>query len=173
MLSFCQFGLHLLLARFRAIISQHVTVVVAYAPMDVSDASVKDAFHLLLFGCLKAVPFADKVVVLGGFNVELGRGWKSSVGAVGRRHLHHGKAPSNNEEHLLDPVASFGLHVANTFFPHWPSHLGNWFHPPTQHWYVKDYIMCSHNLMCGVSNCRVFTNVCHGNSNHRLLAATL
>jgi len=27
--------------------------------------------------------------------------------------------------------------------------------------------------MCGVSDCRVFTSVCHGNSNHHLLAVTL
>jgi hypothetical protein len=51
--------------------------------------------------------------------------------------------------------------------------MGTWFHPPTQRWYVKDYTMCSRSLMCGVSNCKVFTNVCPGNSNHRLLAANL
>jgi hypothetical protein len=49
-----------------------VTVVVAFAPMDVSDASIKDTFHLLLFGYLKVVPPIDKVVVLCDFNAELG-----------------------------------------------------------------------------------------------------
>jgi len=52
-----------------------VSVVVAYSPMDLAGASVKDAFHLLLFGYLKVVPPVDKVVLLGDFNVELGGGW--------------------------------------------------------------------------------------------------
>ncbi len=38
---------------------------------------------------------------------------------------------------------------------------------------VKDYIMCSRSLMCGVSDYRVFTNICHGNNDHHLLAVTL
>jgi hypothetical protein len=33
--------------------------------------------------------------------------------------------------------------------------------------------MCSCSLMCGVSDYKVFTNVCHGNSDHQLLVATL
>jgi len=63
--------------------------------------------------------------------------------------------------------------VANTFFPHRPGHLGTWRHPATQRWYVKDYILCSRSLMCGVSDCGVFTSVCHGNSDHCLLVVTL
>jgi hypothetical protein len=55
----------LLSTRFRAIVSQHVTVVAAYVPTDVFDASVKDTFHLLLFGCLKVVPLVNKMVLLG------------------------------------------------------------------------------------------------------------
>ncbi len=51
--------------------------------MDVFDAFVKDAFHLFLFGCLKAVPLVNKVVVLGDFNIDLGRNWESSIGVVG------------------------------------------------------------------------------------------
>jgi hypothetical protein len=49
-------------------------MVVAYVPMDVSDASIKDTFHLLLFGYLKVVAPINKVVVLGDFNAKLGRG---------------------------------------------------------------------------------------------------
>ncbi|CAM6020000.1 unnamed protein product [Sphagnum balticum] len=78
--------------------------------IDVSDTSVKDAFHLLLFGCLKVVPPVDKVVVLGDFNIELGHSWESSASsAVGSHHLHHNEVPSNNAKCLLDLVASFGL----------------------------------------------------------------
>jgi hypothetical protein len=62
----------LLLAHFKAVIGQHVMVVVAYAPADVSNAFIKDTFLLLMFGCLKVVPLVDKVVVLGDFNAELG-----------------------------------------------------------------------------------------------------
>lgn len=124
MFSFCQFGLRLLLARFRAVAGQHVTMVVAYVPTDVSDVFIKDAFHLLLFGCLKAVSPTDKVVVLGDFNVELGCGWESSTIVVGRHHMHHSEAPFDNGEHLLDLVAFFGLYLANTFFPHGLGHLG-------------------------------------------------
>ncbi len=58
-------------------------VVLAYAPIDVSDTSVKDAFHLLMFGCLKVVPPVDKVVVLGDFNTELSHSRKSSTSVVG------------------------------------------------------------------------------------------
>ncbi|CAK9216218.1 unnamed protein product [Sphagnum troendelagicum] len=79
---------------------------------------------MLLFGCLKVVPPIDKVVLLGDFNAKLGEGWQSSNGMVGRHHLHHSDASSDNEEHLLDQAASSGLRVANTFFPHRPSHLG-------------------------------------------------
>jgi hypothetical protein len=68
MSSFYQFGPRLLLVCFKAVVGHDVTVVVAYAPTDVSDASVKGAFHLLLFGCLKVVPPVNKVVVLGDFN---------------------------------------------------------------------------------------------------------
>jgi hypothetical protein len=72
MFSFYQFGLHLLSACFRAVAGQHVTVVVAYVPMDMFDASIKYTFHLFVFGCLKAVPPVNEVVVLGDFNTELG-----------------------------------------------------------------------------------------------------
>jgi hypothetical protein len=51
--------------------------------MDVFDGSIKDAFHLLMFGCLKVMPLVDKVVVLSEFNAEFGHGWDSSIGAVG------------------------------------------------------------------------------------------
>jgi hypothetical protein len=56
MLSFCQFGLRLLSIHFKAVVGQHVTVVVAYVPTDMFDTSVKDIFHLLLLGYLKSVP---------------------------------------------------------------------------------------------------------------------
>jgi len=98
MFSFYQFGPRLLSTHFKAVIGQHVTMVVAYAPMDMSNASVKDAFHLLMFSCLKVVPRVDKVVVLGDFNVELGYNWESFASTVGRHHFHHGKAPSDNGE---------------------------------------------------------------------------
>jgi hypothetical protein len=102
--------------------NQHVMMVaVAYAPMDVCDASV---IHLLLFGYLKVVPPIDKVVVLGDFNIELRHDWDSSVGAMGWHHVQHGEAPSHNGECLLDLAVSFGLHMANTFFPHQLGHLG-------------------------------------------------
>jgi hypothetical protein len=52
MLSFCQFGPYSFSVHFRAVTSQHVmVVVVAYAPMDMCDASIKNAFH---FSCLVA-----------------------------------------------------------------------------------------------------------------------
>jgi hypothetical protein len=98
-----------------------VTVVVAYGSTDVFNAYVKDAFHLLLFGCLKVVPPTDKVVVLvvlGDFNVEFSCGWESSASAVGQHHLHHSEAPYDNGERLLDLATSFRLRVANAFFPH-------------------------------------------------------
>jgi hypothetical protein len=59
----------LLSAHFKVVVGQHVTVVVAYAPIDVFDT-----FHLLLFSYLKVVPPTNKVVVLGDFYVELGLG---------------------------------------------------------------------------------------------------
>ncbi len=89
---------------------------------------------------------------------------------VGRHHLHHSEAPSNNGECLLDLTTSFGFCVANTFFPHRPGHLVPSSHPALV---FKDYIMCSHSLMCGVLNCKVFTNVCHGNNDHWFLVTTL
>ncbi|CAK9861114.1 unnamed protein product [Sphagnum jensenii] len=79
---------------------QHVSVVIAYSPTDLVDASVKDAFHMLLFGCLKVVPPVDKVVLLGDFNVELGGGWQSSNGMVGHHHLHHNDVSFDNRERL-------------------------------------------------------------------------
>jgi hypothetical protein len=47
-------------------------VAMAYMPIDVYNASIKNTFHLFLFGCLKVVPPTDKVVVLGDFNAKLG-----------------------------------------------------------------------------------------------------
>jgi hypothetical protein len=73
----------LFLIHFKAVAGQHVTVAMAYAPIDVSNASVKDAFHLFLFSYLKAVLPIDKVVVLSEFNTKLGHGWDSSISMVG------------------------------------------------------------------------------------------
>jgi hypothetical protein len=64
-------------------------MVAAYEPTYVFDTSVKDAFHLFLFNYLKVVPPTNKVVVLGDFNVELGRDWESFSYVMGRHHLHH------------------------------------------------------------------------------------
>jgi hypothetical protein len=99
-------------------------VVVAYAPTDVFDASIKDTFQSLLFGCLKVMAHVDKVVVLGDFNIELGCGWESSISVAGHHQLHHGKAPLNNGECLLDLATSFRFRMAKTFFPHQLGHLG-------------------------------------------------
>lgn len=129
MLSIYQFGPCLLSTHFKAVVGQHVIVVVAYVPTDVFDASVKDAFHAFLLGYLKVVHHVNKVVVLGDFNVELGRNWESSFSAVGWHHLHHGEAPSDNGECLLDLVAFFGLHMVNTFFPQRHGHLVPSSHP--------------------------------------------
>jgi endonuclease/exonuclease/phosphatase family metal-dependent hydrolase len=62
--------------RFQAKVGQHLTVVTAYAPIDMGEDATKDAFHLMLFACLKEAPTNDKVVVMGDFNAKLGNVWQ-------------------------------------------------------------------------------------------------
>jgi hypothetical protein len=103
-------------ARFQAKARQHLTMVTAYAPMDMGEEVAKDTFYLMLFACLKEAPTSDKVVVLRDFNVELGSVWREQGGVTCKFHLHRGATePSNNGARLLDLATTFHLRAANTF----------------------------------------------------------
>ena len=86
-----------------------VSLVSVYAPNEVSDLTVKDAFYAVLESVVHQCPKRDTLLVLGDFTVSNGTdrdGYEPCVGPRGSGTV------NQNSTKLLDFASSHGLRVA-------------------------------------------------------------
>ena len=109
--------------------SRHIdlSVVVAFAPTEDAQDSVKDEFYQQLGGVFDSLPGHDVKILLGDFNARIGRDNSSWTGVIGGESLH--ETSTNNGLRLLDFCAMYQLTVGGTLFQHKDIHKGTWRSP--------------------------------------------
>ncbi|BHF85016.1 hypothetical protein SprV_1002817400 [Sparganum proliferum] len=115
-----------------------VTIISAYAPPLASPMAARDKFYEDLHALLTTVSKADKLIVLGEFNVRVGTDHTAWRGVLGP----HGLCGSNdNGLLLLRTCAEHRLILTNTFFCLPEREKATWRHPRSRQWHLLDYVL--------------------------------
>nr|VZI44911.1 unnamed protein product [Spirometra erinaceieuropaei] len=118
--------------------SKFATIISAYAPPMTSPDAVRDKFYEDLHALLATVSKADKLIVLGDFNVRVGTDHTAWRGVLGP----HGLRSSNdNGLLLLRTCAEHRLTLTNTFFCLPEREKATWRHPRSRQWHLLDYVL--------------------------------
>nr|VZH97735.1 unnamed protein product [Spirometra erinaceieuropaei] len=117
---------------------EFATIISAYAPTMTNPDTVRDKFYEDLHAFLATVSKADKLIVLGDFNVRVGTNHTAWRGVLGP----HGLRGSNdNGLLLLGTCAEHRLILTNTFFCLPEREKANWRHPRSRQWHLLDYVL--------------------------------
>nr|VZI14470.1 unnamed protein product [Spirometra erinaceieuropaei] len=117
---------------------QFATIISAYAPTMTNPDAVRDKFYEDLHALLATVPKADKLIVLGDFNVRVGTNHTAWRGVLGP----HGLRGSNdNGLLLLRTCAEHRLILTNTFFCLPEREKVTWRHLRSRQWHLLDYVL--------------------------------
>ena len=149
----------------------YVSVFTCYAPTDNADSEAKELFYRQLKGELRRVSRHDITVILGDMNATIGpsrAGLESIVGP----HPSDIVASNDNGIRLLELCASHNLKLLGTWFQHRQIHRTTWYSNTGTTSKTIDHILVSGRWKIA-SDCRVYRSAELGNTDHRLLAATL
>ncbi|KAL7062772.1 hypothetical protein AAHC03_01049 [Spirometra sp. Aus1] len=114
------------------------TIISAYAPTMTNPDAVRDKFYEDLHALLATVSKADKLIVLGDFNVRVGTdhtAWRGVLGPQGLR------GSNDNGLLLLRTCAEHRLILTNTFFCMPEREKSTWRHPRSRQWHLLDYVL--------------------------------
>ncbi|MCJ8735785.1 hypothetical protein PDJAM_G00251530 [Pangasius djambal] len=170
LISWRPLGDRLLSARF---LHQHgkMTVIVAYAPTDVADEDVKDAFFDQLHQAVDQAPPHDITIILTDANATLSSSDRSTGSPVGTTFVD--RTTNDNGNRLLLLCHHNNLCVADTWFPQKQIHHWTWYSPDGRTRKVLDHILISRRWKSLVTNCRAYRGAELDNTDHRLLVAQL
>jgi len=156
-------------ARFSAGVT-NLTVIVAYAPTEVSSTKEKDDFYIQLDNILGQVPRHDLCLLLGDFNARVGRDVEAYPGVIGP----HGMEELNdNGQRLLDTCCTQGLTIGGTLFQHKDIHKYTWTSNTATRPRVQiDHIAISSRWKRSMRDCRTYRGA-DIYSDHELLVATI
>ena len=145
------------------------TLISAYAPTMTNPDDVKESFYEDLKDAIKAVPKADKLIILGDFNARVGRDHTSWEGVLGNQGI--GKCNSNGLL-LLETCTEHGLLITNTVFRLPNRNKTSWMHPRSKHWHLLDYVIVRQRDRMDV---RVTKTMCGAEcwTDHRLLISKM
>ena len=138
-----------------------MTIVVAYAPTEEAEETVKDTYFGQLRSTLEAVPAHNFLAILTDANARFGRDdvlftYNPSTNDNGRRHIE-----IMEEQHLV---------AANTLFEKRPGKLWTWTSPHnTRH--QLDYIFVRSKWKNSVTNCEAYNTLASLYSDHRIMSA--
>lgn len=114
------------------------TIVSAYAPTLTNPEETKNKFYEDLHNVINAVPNADKLIILCGFNARVGRDTTNWEGVIGK----HGVGKCNSYGLLLlQTCAEHGLLITNTVFCLPTRNKTSWMHPRSKYWHLIDYVI--------------------------------
>ena len=146
-----------------------LTIIVTYAPTNVSADLDKDAFYDSVSAALGRVQADRRVVVLGDFNAVTGQenvAWPGIMGAHGRGTI------NDNGLRLLSMASASNLCVANTCFPHQDIHKVSWVSNDGRTQKQLDYVLISKSLRGRLAEARTKRGADCG-SDHHLVQCTL
>nr|VZI34531.1 unnamed protein product [Spirometra erinaceieuropaei] len=113
------------------------TIIRVYAPPMTSPDATRDKFYDDLHALLETVSKADKLTVLGDFNVRVGTGHTAWRGVPGPRSLN---SFNDNSRLLLCICAEHRLILTNTFCMPMRK-KATWRHPRSRQWYQLDHVL--------------------------------
>ena len=134
------------------------TIISVYAPTMTNPDENKESFYNQLTSVLSGIPRIDKLLLIGDFNMRIGRESDNRPLVMGKHGI--GKCNSNGEL-LLALCSEFKLIVTNTMFKLKDKRKTTWLHPRSGHWYMIIFIITrcrdkmdinSTRAMCG-ANC--------------------
>lgn len=146
-----------------------VSLVSIYAPTNVSDVSVREAFYAQLQSVVDGCPGRDTLLVLGDFNAQTGMdrdGYEACVGP------HGSGTRCQNGSMLLDFAKGRGLRVAGSWFQRPESHRWTFYSNAGGTPREIDHILVNGRWRL-LHNCRVYQSAQFFNADHRLIIATL
>ena len=146
------------------------TIIVCYAPTNPSPAEVKDQFYAELSATLSRVPPHDIVTLLGDLNATVNDRegvWRSVLGPVTPDSL------NDNGQRLLQLCNMHNLVISNTLFQRRDIHKYTWYSNDGQTKKMIDYVMISGRWRSSITNCRTYRSAELGNTDHRMVVATL
>ena len=143
---------------------RYMTVISVYAPTLVSSQESIMGFYQDLWDCVKAIPKADKILMLGDFNARVGSDHKT-WDPLGRFGI--GKV-NDNGLLLLQLCTEFQLAVCNTFYQQKDIRKVTWIHPRSKHGHILDYIITRKRDLQDVSTVRVLRGAECG-TDHKLV----
>ena len=109
-----------------------------YAPTLQAETGVKEAFYHDLHNLLQKVDSKDKLVILGDFNVRVGRDLELCKGVLRR----HGIGNCNdNGRLLLEFCSEHQLVITNTLFQQKDRFKATWRQPRSKHWHLLNYVI--------------------------------
>nr|VZI20801.1 unnamed protein product [Spirometra erinaceieuropaei] len=106
--------------------------------MSSPDAAARDKFYEDPYVLLATVSKADKLIVLGDFNVRVGTDHTAWRGVLGPHSL---RGSNDNGLLLLRTCAEHRLILTNTFFCLPEREKTTWRHPRSRQWHLLDYVL--------------------------------
>ena len=116
----------------------YATIISVCAPTMTNPDENKEAFYNLLTSLLSGIPRTDKLLLIGPFNVRLGRDNDKWPMVIGKHEI--GKCNSNGEL-LLALCSEFELIVTNTMFKQKDERKTTGRHLRFGHWHMIDSII--------------------------------
>ena len=113
------------------------TITSVYAPTMTNPDENKEAFYNQLASVLSGIPRTDKLLLIGYFNVRIGKDNDKWPLVMGKHGI--GKCNSNGEL-LLALCSEFELIVTNTIFKQKDERKATWMHLRSRHWHLIDFI---------------------------------
>ena len=105
----------------------NISVVVVYAPTEVSSDSDKDLFYQQLSSVFDGLPRHDLKLLLGDLNAQVTSDCSCWPGVIGEHSLH--SSSNDNGTRLLDFCVAHQLTIGGTLFQHKDIHKGTWRSP--------------------------------------------
>jgi len=141
--------------------SPAMTILVAYAPTEAAEESVKDTYFSQLCTTLEAVPPHNFLAILTDANARLGKDDALFT---------HSETTNDNGRRHLEVMEEHHLVAANTLFQKRPGKLWTWTSPHNTH-HQLDYIFVRSKWKNSVTNCEAYSTLGSLFSDHRIVTA--
>ena len=129
------------------------SVVVAYAPTEDADDTVKTDFYEQLSGVFDELPGQDIKLLLGDFNARVTSDHSAWPGVISKHSLHN--TSNDNGTRLLDFCVLHELTIGGTLFEHNDIHKGTWTSPDGRTVTQIDHICISRKFSHSLLNVKV------------------
>ena len=147
----------------------HLSIIVVYAPTELSLIEDKDNFYNQLDAVIETIPPHDQLVVLGNFNAVSGTSRVGFEQVVGN---HGSGIPNDNIHRLLTLCAKHGIAILGSWFQRRNIHCFTWISNDGRTTKEIDHIITRERSQ--FTSCRVYRSAeCSANTDHRLLVAKM